>query len=91
MESIPGENNLLLTCRREDHGVAVTRAESCDARVSIPDAVWGLPVTAIGHHALTPGPRTAEGEPVRFTCGPETRSCDRWVASTSSWIGTARF
>ena len=76
METIPGENNLLLTCRREETGVTVTRAESWDARAAIPDTVWGLPVTALGHHALTPGPRTAEGEPVRFTCGPETGEPD---------------
>lgn len=76
MESIPGENNLLLTCRREGNGVAVTRAVSCDERVTIPDTVWGLPVTALGHHALTPGSRTAEGEPVRITCGPETGEPD---------------
>ena len=76
METIPGENNLLLTCRREETGVTVTRAESWDARAAIPDTVWGLPVTAIGHHAFTPGPRTAEGEQVRFTCGPETGQPD---------------
>lgn len=70
METISGSNNLILTCRRENGGVTVLRAETWDETVVLPDTLWGLPVTAVGHHAFAPGRRETAGEVLRITCGP---------------------
>ena len=76
MERVSGVNNWKLVIRREAAGVVILWAATCDARAALPDTLFGLPVTALGHHALTPGSRTAEGTSVRFTCGPETGELD---------------
>lgn len=65
METVGGEGNLLLTCRRGAAGVEITRVETGDRAVTLPETLWGLPVTALGDHAFSPGPRTAAGEQVR--------------------------
>ena len=61
METVSGVNNWKLVIRREAAGVTILRAETCDRQAALPDTLFGLPVTALGHHALTPGRPMAEG------------------------------
>lgn len=70
MEILPGTNNWKLICRRERDRVMILRAETCDVRAALPEYLWGLPVTELGHHALAVGEYFFEGEEVRVTCGP---------------------
>ena len=70
LETISGVNNWKLVVRREADGAAILWAATCDARASLPDDLSGLPVTALGDHALTPGRRPPEGEELLITCGP---------------------
>lgn len=77
METISGIGNWRLTLRREESGVTILRAETCDSRAALPDRISGLPVTALGNHALAPGGRPAEGETLLITCGlPDTENWD---------------
>lgn len=64
-----GANNWKLTVRREAAGVTVLRAATCDVRAALPETLWGLPVTALGDHALAPGAAEVAGENVTITCG----------------------
>ena len=77
METIGGVNNWRLTIRREREGITLLRAATCDRRAALPEELFGLPVTTLGGHALTPGHRPPEGEEVLVTCGPAGGS-DRW-------------
>ena len=70
METVGGVNNWKLTLRREGEGVTLARAVTCDIRAALPETVLGLPVTALGEHALSPGAREEPGEEVLVSCGP---------------------
>lgn len=70
METVSGVNNWKLVIRREAAGVAVLWAATCDARAALPEELFGLPVTALGDHALAPGQPMPAGETVLVTCGP---------------------
>ena len=70
MEIIQGNCNLLLIWQPNGTGVTLLRAETWDSRAVIPETVGGRPVTAIGHHAFTPGRAAPAGEQLRITCGP---------------------
>ena len=70
METIPGSGNWKLTVRREAAGLAILRAVTCDARAVLPESLFGIPVTALGDHALSPTAPAAEGEEVLVSCGP---------------------
>lgn len=70
MESISGVNNWKLVIRREGTGVTILWAATCDCRAALPEELFGLPVTALGDHALTPGRQMPAGEEVLVTCGP---------------------
>lgn len=70
MECVSGANNWKLVIRRETTGVVILRAATCDEKAALPDTLFGLPVTALGDHALTPGRAMPEGEEVLVTCGP---------------------
>ena len=70
MERVSGVNNWKLVIRRKAAGVAILWAATCDAKAALPDTLFGLPVTALGDHALTPGRPMPEGEEVLVTCGP---------------------
>ena len=70
MESVSGVNNWKLTVRREAAGVTVLRAVTCDGRAALPEELWGLPVIALGDHALAPNAPAVPGEEVQITCGP---------------------
>ena len=76
MEQISGVNNWKLVIRREPAGVTILRAETCDKKAALPDTLFGLPVVALGGHALTPGRQAPEGEEVLVTCGPAGEEWD---------------
>ena len=56
--------NWKLTIRREERGVVLLQAVTCDRRAVLPERVQGLPVIGVGNHALSPTGRPAEGETV---------------------------
>ena len=76
MTTVAGANNWRLTLRREAAGVTVLRAATCDERAALPDTLLGLPVTALGDHALVPGAAEAEGERLTVTATPSERPWD---------------
>ena len=67
MEIIPGSGNWRLILRREAEGITVLRAATCDKRAVLPETLCGLPVTALGDHALSPTAAPAEGEELLVT------------------------
>ena len=71
MVEVSGVGNWRLTVRREAGGVALLRAVTCDREAVLPDALFGLPVVALGDRAMAPedGRLSPEGEAVRVTCG----------------------
>ena len=69
LEILSGASNWKLTVRREAGSIAILRAETCDRRAVLPDTLFGLPVTALGGHALAPNRAAPEGEPVLISCG----------------------
>lgn len=71
METISGSNNWRLTVRRQDGGITILKASTCDRQAALPEELWGLPVRVLADHALAPdGAVGAEGEEVLVTCGP---------------------
>ena len=70
METVSGVNNWKLVIRREAAGVTVLRAVTCDESAALPETLFGLPVTALGDRALSPGAPAVPGEAVQVTCGP---------------------
>lgn len=62
MKTISGLTNWRLVIRREDDGVTILRALTCDKKAVLPDELFGLPVTALQDHALAAGAGPAEGE-----------------------------
>ena len=68
MEIIPGSGNWRMILRREADGITVLRAATCDKRAVLPETLCGLPVTALGDHALSPTAAPAEGEELLVTC-----------------------
>ena len=76
MERVSGVNNWKLVIRREAAGVVILWAATCDGKAALPDELFGLPVTALGSHALMPGRPMPEGEEVLVTCGPANE--EKW-------------
>lgn len=72
METIPGSGNWRLTIRREAAGITLLRAATCDRQARLPETLFGLPVTALGDHALSPTAPCAAGEELLVTCGTGT-------------------
>lgn len=70
MKTVTGENNLLITWRPAFDGAELTRVETADTQVALPETLEGLPVTSLGHHAFAPDERMAEGGQIQITCGP---------------------
>lgn len=70
MEQFSSVSNWKLTIRRETAGVTVLRARTCDTRAVLPETLFGLPITALGRHALSPTAAPETGEEVLLTCGP---------------------
>ena len=84
METIPGSGNWKLTIRREAAGITILRAATCDARARLPETLYGLPVTALGDHALSPTAASAEGEDLLVTCGAGTNTTrSTWAIPTT--------
>lgn len=69
METVSGLSNWKLVIRREQAGMTVLRAVTCDPRAVLPEQLFGLPVTALGPHALSPNAAQPQGEEVLVTCG----------------------
>lgn len=68
METVAGGSSWRLNVLREAAGVTILRAVTCEEDAALPETLWGLPVTALGDHALAPGAGAASGVPV--SCGP---------------------
>ena len=76
METISGLTNWRLNVRRENDGVTILRAVTCDKKAVLPDELFGLPVTALQDHALAAGAAPAEGEELRILGGAEVGDWD---------------
>lgn len=81
MEAVSGASNWKLVFRREKDGVTILRAGTPDVRASLPDRLFGLPVTALGDRALAPERQGEAGLPpgaeaVLVTCGPPEEEWD---------------
>lgn len=76
MEIVAGQNDLTLWWRVAPGGVEVTRVETGDRNVVLPETVRGLPVTALGHHAFSPDGTAPEGTALRINCGGGTPEND---------------
>lgn len=70
METVSGSNNWKLVFRRENGGVTLLQAVTCDRKAVLPREIDGLPVIALAHHALAPNRAAPVGEEVQITCGP---------------------
>ena len=69
METVSGLSNWKLVIRREQAGITILRGITCDPRAVLPEQLFGLPVTALGPHALSPNAAQPQGEEVLVTCG----------------------
>ena len=76
MESISGLTNWRLSVRREDDGITILRALTCDQKAVLPDELFGLPVTALQDRALAAGAAPAEGEELHILGGTESGDWD---------------
>ena len=76
MTTVAGAGNWRLTLRRGTAGVTVLRAATCDECAALPETLLGLPVTALGDHALVPGAAETEGEQLTVTAIPSGRPWD---------------
>ena len=76
METISGLTNWKLTIRRENHGVTILRALTCDQNAILPDELFGLPVTALLDHALAAGGVPVPCEELRVLGGEESGDWD---------------
>jgi len=76
METIQGLTNWRLTVRREGDHVMILRALTCDKKAVLPDALFGLPITALSDRALAHGAAGAEGEELLILGGAEAEDWD---------------
>ena len=71
-----GTNNWKLTIRRQDNGVTILCAATCDEQAALPEELFGLPVTALGDHALVPDAKPVEGEELEILGAPGAGAWD---------------
>lgn len=71
METVSGVSNWKLVIRREERSVRILRGVTCDERAVLPEELFGLPVTELGGHALSP------------TAPPERRGRRCWSPAAS--------
>jgi len=71
VEVLHGLSNWKLTLRQEEDHIVILRAQTCDERAILPDELFGLPVTVLGDHALSPDAFPLAGEELRIICGRE--------------------
>jgi len=76
LQTISGINNWKLVIRRDAEGITILRAVTCDTKAALPEELFGLPVTVLGDHALSPTAWPEEGEEVLITCGPLGRDVE---------------
>lgn len=69
MKTMAGQNNLLITWRPTFDGAALTRVETADREITLPETVEGLPVTALGSLAFDLTEPPPPDTPLRITCG----------------------
>ena len=69
VNTISALSNWRLKLRREEDGVTILRASTCDADAVLPDELFGLPVTHLSDRALAPGAADVPGEELELTCG----------------------
>ena len=79
MKTVTGENNWILTVRRDAYGVTVLRAFTCDERAVLPERLMGQEVIALGDHALCPDAAEAGGERIRVVGAPAAAEWDNRV------------
>lgn len=70
MRTVAGQNNLLIIWRPVEDGAELTRIETSDRDVVLPETIQGLPVTALGKLAFDAAENSPEGERLCITCGP---------------------
>ncbi len=76
LETILGQNDMLLYCARSARGVTILRVETADEAVTLPDDIWSLPVIAIGERAFAVGAYPHAGEPLQIVCKGGERAGD---------------
>ena len=77
METAAGQNEMMLWWRAVDGGAEITRVETADRYVVLPETAAGLPVTALGCRAFAPEQTASpEGTSLRITCGGGTAQSD---------------
>ena len=76
METISGLTNWHLVVKREENGVTILRAVTCDENPVLPSELFGLPVTKLSDRALAHGAKPAEGEEVTIRGGAESADWD---------------
>ena len=76
MKTVAGQNNLLITWRPVSDGAELTRVETADRDVTLPETIRGLPVTALGPLAFDAAEEQPKGERLRITCGPGNAEMD---------------
>lgn len=70
MQPVVGQSNWKLACQRTEDGVTILQARTCDTVAVLPSELFGLPVTALGSYALTPGRWKETGGEVFITGSP---------------------
>ncbi len=90
METIAGQNNLLITWRPAFGGAELTRVVTADRDVALPEAVAGLPVTALGPLAFDSTESPPEGEQLEITCGLGAQEMDNRRLSRVTLPATLR-
>ncbi|MDD4076044.1 MAG: leucine-rich repeat protein [Eubacteriales bacterium] len=82
LETILGQNDMLLYCALSSQGATVLRAETADETVTLPDRVFGMPVIALGDRAFAAGAYPKQGKPLRIVCkgGENTGDNSRLVS-----------
>jgi len=69
LETIYGSCAWKLVYERVDGGIKLLRAQTGEKHAVLPDELFGLPVIALGDHALAPTARKTAGEEVEILCG----------------------
>lgn len=75
MDTISGENELLLTCAQTPEGIAILRCQTRDDTVRLPDEIGGRPVVSLGDYVLAERAPDLKGHntfAMRVTCGGDT-------------------
>lgn len=72
METLFAGSNWRLTIRRRSDGITILHAETCDEAASLPEELFGLPVTELAPRALAAGRTGGPGEEVLLRCPPHT-------------------